>query len=105
PFLFVLPDGRVIWAGNSEVASRTQVLDLTTLAWTIVDNRLIDGASAVMFQPGKFMKSGTAADSGNSGLAASTAFVLDMTKPAPAWQPPGSMAFPGAFRNLSSVPA
>src|SRR5207245_23509 len=63
PFMFVLPDGRVISVGNSEVASRTQALSLSTQTWTVIDSRLIDGASAVMFQPGKFMKSGTAADS------------------------------------------
>jgi beta-lactam-binding protein with PASTA domain len=104
PFLFVLPDGRVIWVGNSEVASRTQVLNLSTLTWTVVDNRVIDGGSAVMFQPGKFLKAGTAADSGNTGLAAPTAFVLDMTAPAPAWQPTGSMAFPRSFHNLTMLP-
>ncbi|OLD16801.1 MAG: hypothetical protein AUJ01_09945 [Acidobacteria bacterium 13_1_40CM_3_65_5] len=104
PFLFVLPDGGVISVGNSEVASRTQTLDLSTSTWTIVDNRLIDGGSAVMFQPGKFMKAGTAADSGNAGLAAPTAFVLDMTQPAPAWQPTGSMAFPRSFHNLTMLP-
>ena len=104
PFMFVLPDGRVISVGNSEVASRTQTLDIATSTWTVVDSRLIDGGSAVTFQPGKFMKSGTAADSGNTGLAATTAFVLDMTQPAPAWQPTGSMAFPRSFHNLTMLP-
>jgi len=104
PFLFVLPDGRVAWVGNSEVASPTSVLDLSTLQWTVVDNRLIDGGSAVMYQPGRFLKAGTAADSGNSGLAASTAVVLDMTRPSPAWQPTGSMAFPRSFHNLTMLP-
>src|SRR5712691_11266151 len=104
PFLFVLPDGRVISVGNSEVASRTQALDVSTSTWTVVDNRVIDGGSVVMFQPGKFLKAGTAADSGNAGLAAPTAFVLDMTRPAPAWQPTGSMAFPRSFHNLTMLP-
>jgi beta-lactam-binding protein with PASTA domain len=104
PFLFVLPDGRVAWVGNSEVASRTSVLNLSTLQWTVVDNRLIDGGSAVQFQPGKFMKAGTAADSGNSGLAQPTAFTLDMTRPSPAWQPTGSMAFSRSFLNLTMLP-
>src|SRR2546428_740042 len=99
-----LADGRLITVATSEVASRTQTLDLSTSTWTIVDNRLIDGGSAVMFQPGKFMKAGTAADSGNAGLAAPTAFVLDMTQPAPAWQPTGSMAFPRSFHNLTMLP-
>src|SRR5262245_17096946 len=104
PFLFVLPDGRVAWVGNSEVASRTSVLNPSTLQWTVVDNRLIDGGSAVMYQPGRFMKAGTAADSGNSGVAAPTAFVLDMTQPSPAWQPTGAMAFPRSFHTLTMLP-
>ena len=104
PFLFVLPDGRVAWVGNSEVASRTSVLNLSTLQWTVVDNRLIDGGSAVQIQPGKFLKAGTAADSGNSGLAQSTAFTIDLTRPSPAWAPTGSMAFPRSFLNLTMLP-
>jgi hypothetical protein len=103
PFMFVLPDGRVIQVGNS-VASRTQTLSIATSVWTIIDNRLIDGGSAVTFGPGKFMKSGSAADSGNTGLAASTAFVLDMTQASPTWQPTGSMAFPRSFHNLTMLP-
>src|SRR5256712_179640 len=50
------------------------------------------------------MKAGTAADSGNAGLAAPTAFVLDVTQAAPAWQPTGSMAFPRSFHNLTMLP-
>jgi beta-lactam-binding protein with PASTA domain len=105
PFVFVLPDGRVIHLGNSEVSSRTQVLNLATQTWTIIDSRTtIDGGSAVTFAPGKFMKAGTAADSGNSGLAATTAYTLDMTQPTPTWQPTGSMAFPRSFLNLTMLP-
>jgi beta-lactam-binding protein with PASTA domain len=104
PFMFVLPDGRVITVGNSEVPNRTQALDLSTNTWTVVDTRSIEGGAAVMFQPGKFMKAGTAADSGDSGLSGSTAFVLDMTQPVPAWTPTGSMAFPRSFHNLTMLP-
>ena len=104
PFMFVLPDGRVITVGNSEVANRTQALDVATQTWTVIDSRAIDGGSAVMFEPGKFMKAGTAADSGNSGVAASTAFVLDMSDAVPAWKPTGSMAFPRSFLNLTMLP-
>ncbi|HVD94174.1 MAG TPA: PASTA domain-containing protein, partial [Vicinamibacterales bacterium] len=104
PFMFVLPDGRVISVGNSEVASRTVTLDIATSTWTVIDNRVLDGASAVTFAPGKFMKSGTAADSGNTGAATTTAFVLDMTAATPAWQPTGSMAFPRSFHNLTMLP-
>jgi hypothetical protein len=44
PFMFVLPDGRDISDGNSEVSSRTETLDIATSTWTVIDNRLIDGA-------------------------------------------------------------
>src|SRR6185436_6364707 len=104
PFLFVLPDGRVISVGNSEVPSRTQALDMNTLAWTVIDSRSLEGGAAVMYQPGKFMKSGTAADSGDSGLSGSTAFTLDMSEAAPAWKPTGNMSFPRSFHNLTVLP-
>jgi len=104
PFMFVLPDGRLIQVGNSEVASRTQVLDLAANTWTTIDNRVIDGGSAVQFSPGKFMKAGSAADSGNSGVSSSTAFTLDMNQPGATWQPTGSMAFPRSFLNLTMLP-
>src|SRR6185436_5373383 len=92
PFLFVLPDGRLITVGNSEVPSQTQALNLNTLTWSVIDSRSIQGGAAVMYQPGKFMKAGTASDSGNSGLSGSTAFTLDMSEAAPAWKPTGSMS-------------
>src|SRR5262245_47520376 len=104
PFMFVLPDGRIAWVGNSEVASRTSILNMSTLQWTVVDSRLIDGGSAVQLAPGKFLKAGTAADSGNSGVAQATAFTIDLTKPTAAWAPTGSMAFPRSFLNLTMLP-
>ena len=61
PFLFVLPDGRVISVGNSEVPTRTQALDLDTLTWTVIDSRSLEGGAAVMYGPGKFMKAGSSA--------------------------------------------
>jgi beta-lactam-binding protein with PASTA domain len=104
PFLFVLPDGRVISVGNSEVPNRTQALDVATQTWTVIDSRAIEGGAAVMFAPGKFMKAGTSADSGDSGVSGATSFVLDMTDPVPAWKPTGSMSFPRSFHNLTMLP-
>jgi hypothetical protein len=54
-----------------------------------------------MYQPGKILKSGTAADSGTSGNAAATAYVLDATQPSPAWRQVASMAYPRAFHNTT----
>ena len=104
PFLFQLPDGRVLQAGSSEVATSTQALDVASRTWSVVDSRLIDGASAVMYSPGRILKAGTAADSGNSGTALATAFVIDMTQAKPAWQATGSMAFRRSFMNLTALP-
>ena len=104
PFMYVLPDGRLISVGTSEVASDTQVLDLSTQTWSVVDPRVIDGGSVVMFQPWKFMKAGTAADDGNTGLSAATAYVLDLAQPSPAWKPTASMTYPRSFLNLTMLP-
>ncbi|HWZ65731.1 MAG TPA: galactose oxidase-like domain-containing protein [Patescibacteria group bacterium] len=104
PFMYQLPDGRVLQAGASEVATSTKVLDLTTQQWSTIDARIIDGASIANYAPNLFMKAGSAADSGNTGASSNTAFTLDMSKPNPTWQPTGSMAFPRSFVNLVNLP-
>ncbi|MGZ4729839.1 MAG: galactose oxidase-like domain-containing protein [Acidimicrobiales bacterium] len=104
PFQYQLPDGRVLWAGGSEVPTATKVLNVATQTWTTVDSRVIDGSSIVNYAPNRFMKAGSAADSGNSGPSSRTAFTLDMSQPNPTWQPTGSMAFARSFANLTSLP-
>ncbi len=104
PFQYQLPDGRVLWAGASEVPTVTKVLNVGTQTWTTVDGRVIDGSSIVNYAPNKFMKAGSAADSGDSGPSARTAFTLDMSQPNPTWQPTSSMAFARSFVNLTSLP-
>src|SRR5262249_28949844 len=56
------------------------------------------------YQPGKILKSGTAADSGTAGNAQATAFVLDTTQPSPAWRQVASMAHSRAFHNTTLLP-
>ncbi|HZC73480.1 MAG TPA: Ig-like domain-containing protein [Jatrophihabitans sp.] len=104
PFIYQLPDGRVLWAGASEVATQTEVLSANLQSWSTVDARIIDGSSIVNYAPGKFMKAGSAADDGNTGNSVNTAFTLDMNLPGATWQPTGSMAFPRAFTNLTNLP-
>lgn len=104
PFMFVLPDGKVLSAGSNESAYETRTLDVKTGIWTMIDPVVKDGHSAVMFRPGKILKTGTAADSGTTGNAASTAYVLDMTQAAPMWRQVASMAFPRAFQNTTILP-
>ncbi len=105
PFLFQLADGRVIHVGNSEYATVTDILDLTTQTWSVVDPNIVDGGSAAMYQPGKIMKAGTATDSQGSGSpAANTTYVLDTTMANPVWQQTPSMAYSRCFLNLPVLP-
>ncbi|WP_394770202.1 galactose oxidase-like domain-containing protein [Lacisediminihabitans sp.] len=104
PFMYQLPDGRVLQAGASEQSTSTLALDVSTQQWTTIDGRVIDGASITNYAPGKFLKVGSASDSGLSGASASTAFTLDMNLPNPTWQPTGSMHFPRSFTNLTNLP-
>jgi hypothetical protein len=104
PFMYLLPDGRVIHIGGSEYATDTDILDLNTTSWSVVDPNIVDGGSATMYLPGKFMKAGSAADSQNVGPSSNTTFVLDMTQPSPAWHQTASMAYPRSFMNLTMLP-
>jgi hypothetical protein len=104
PFIFQLPDGRVLHVGGTEYATVTDVLNLTTNTWSSVDARLIDGGSATMYLPNKILKAGSATDSQNAGSSSNTAYVLDMTQSNPMWQQVPSMAYPRSFLNLTELP-
>ncbi|HLH02681.1 MAG TPA: galactose oxidase-like domain-containing protein [Bryobacteraceae bacterium] len=105
PFLYQMPDGRVIHIGGSEYATDTDILDINAQTWTVVDSNVVDGASATMYAPGKFMKAGTATDSqGGSGPVTNTTYVLDMTQNSPAWKQTASMAYNRSFLNLTMLP-
>src|SRR5690242_15441279 len=53
---FLLPDGRLIHVGSSEYATVTDIRDLGTQTWSVVDSDIVDGGSATMYTPGKIMK-------------------------------------------------
>jgi chitodextrinase len=104
PFMYQLPDGRVLQAGASEQATSTLALNVATQQWTTIDGRLTDGASITNYAPGKFMKAGSASDGGFSGASSNTAFTLDMNLANPTWQPTASMQYPRSFVNLTNLP-
>ncbi len=104
PFIYQLPDGRLLHLGGSEYATDTEVLDLNTQAWSVLDPGIVDGGSSAMYQPGKIMKAGSAADSQSTGPASKTTFVLDMTQSSPAWLQTPSMVYPRSFFNLVTLP-
>ena len=104
PFIYQLPDGRVIHVGGTEYATDTDILNVSTQTWSVVDANIVDGGSASMYLPSKIMKAGSATDSQNSGPSSNTTFVLDMTQPSPAWRQTPSMAYPRSFLNLTTLP-
>ena len=105
PLTFLLPDGRVLNAGSTEQAVATSALNLSSRTWSAVEVLLtVDGHTAVMYRPGHVLKTGTAADSGYTGNAATTAYVMDATQPSPAWRSVPSMAFRRAFQNMTILP-
>lgn len=104
PFMYQLPDGRILQAGASEEGTSTVALDLSTQQWNTIDGRVIDGATITNYAPGKFLKAGSASDGGFSGVSANTAFTLDLNLPNPSWQPTEAMHYPRSFANLTTLP-
>jgi len=113
PHTFVLPDGRVFVSSASRQSIVSTVLSLADPShptWTTVDNgHNYDAHSAVMYAPGKIMKSGTAADVGvSTANAKATTYVIDMNLPSPSWRGPmegvASMKNPRAFHTLTLLP-
>jgi len=104
PFMFVLPDGRVLFSGSVESGTITRALNLATQTWTTIDSSMPLGGTSVMYQPGKIIKAGSAV-SGETGSGATVpnAWVLDMTQPAPAWRQTAPMAFPRGYANLTAL--
>jgi hypothetical protein len=102
PFLFVLPNGRLFDAGPDKV---TRTLNLQTGQWTTVDTSNTDGQSAVMYRPGKIMKSGTWSDPEFPGRQSSNAAeMIDMTASNPQWQDVASMRYRRSSHTLTVLP-
>ena len=105
PHMFVLPDGRVVNTSTGEAPVPTRVLDLQTQTVTTVDSSMPDGGSAVMYRPGKILKTGTSVDpDGAVRPAAATAYVLDMTQGSPAWAQVPSMNFARTYHTMVLLP-
>ncbi|HZP30925.1 MAG TPA: galactose oxidase-like domain-containing protein [Acidimicrobiia bacterium] len=105
PFMFVIPDGRVVEAGSFDLGGQpVRVLSFSTLTWTTTDGRVIPAGSATMYRPGKILRAGTPGGPGTAGqVASNAAWTLDMTGSGQLVQT-GSMAFPRAWLNLTTLP-
>jgi hypothetical protein len=105
PYMFVLPDGRVLNAGTVQEPVPTRALNIQTQTWTMVDPSIPDGGSAVMYRPGKILKTGTSADPDQAmRLSAASAYVLDMTQGTSAWSQVPSMNFARTYHNTTLLP-
>ena len=105
PHSFILPDGRVFVSSTSEAPIVSKVLDLNAQTWTAVGSTALDGGSAVMYRPGKILKSGTSANPDNTVRQSfSNAYVVDMTQPSPSWRQVASMAFPRTYATMVLLP-
>ncbi len=104
PHTFLLPDGRIFASSANADPIASAVLDLNLLQWTTVGS-VRDGGSAVMYAPGKVMKSGTAwnIDYPIANSAANT-YVIDMTSASPAWRQTPSMSFARTEHTLTLLP-
>ena len=105
PFMFVLPDGRIVQVGSFTDPTDVQILNPANWTWSTVDPTVTDAGSAVMYLPGRILRTGT---SGFPGTAAQTssaaAYALDMNSPNPRLRQVASMANPRAFLNMTVLP-
>ena len=102
PFMFLLPNGKLFDAGPD---TTTRTLDLSTGQWSTVGTSPIDGMSAVMYRPGKILKSGTWSDPEFGGRAVTNrAATIDMTASSPAWQEAAPMEYRRSYHTLTVLP-
>ncbi len=102
PFMFVLPNGKLFDAGPD---TTTRTFDLATGQWTTVGTSPIDGQSAVMYRPGKILKSGTWSDPEFPGRPVTDrAAAIDMTAASPAWREVAPMEYRRAYHTLTMLP-
>lgn len=109
PFMFVLPDGRVLAAGSDEAQMASYVLNVATQTWSVVDPTVLDAGSAVQYLPGKIMKTGSSylsppPDNGGGVPSKATTYVIDMNQPSPTWQQTAPMANARTHLNLTILP-
>jgi Domain of unknown function (DUF1929)/FG-GAP-like repeat len=105
PHMHVLPDGRVLASSTTEHPIMSQILDVDAQTWTVVDPDPVDGGSAVMYVPGKILKTGTSYHPDDPVVpSAATSYVLDATQPSPRWRQTASMAYARTYHVLTALP-
>jgi len=105
PHMHVLPDGRVLAVASQEDPIVSQVLNLSTQTWTVMDPVARDGGSSVQYRPGKILKTGMGRNPDYAAVPSSaTAYIMDTTLPSPTWRSIAPMTFPRTQHNLTVLP-
>jgi len=105
PHVFVLPDGRLLVSSTAEDPTASRVLDLSALTWTAIGGPAVDGGSALMYAPGKILKSGTSVDPDTAARpSTATAYVLDTTQASPTWRTVAPMGRARTYHYLTALP-
>ncbi len=101
PFMFVLPDGKLFFAGPREDTYTLDVDPQATQPWTFVGTSNFRGDSAVMYEPGRVLKSGGIAP---RGFEENLTDSIDLNLRAPQWTAELPMQEPRRDHNLVLLP-
>ena len=105
PYLFQLPDGRILNAGPDVT---TRLMTPGTWAWSTLATSPFDGGSAVTYLPGRVMKSGSYGNTdyfgANTYAAHARTAVIDATQASPAWRETAPMNYPRSYHNQTLLP-
>jgi len=106
PHVYQLPDGRILVPSTTEYPIISQVLNINALSWTAVGGTAaLEGGSSAMYLPSKFLKMGKSVNPDEATEpSVATAYVLDMSQPAPGWRQVAPMSFPRTYHNTTLLP-
>jgi hypothetical protein len=100
PLGFVLPTGNVFVIGPDQ--GNTRILNVNAQTWTtaVSGTAPVIFGSAIQYRPGQFLYTGGS----HATNSETTAAVLDMNQPTPAWTTIAPMAFARTFHSMVSLP-
>lgn len=102
PHNFLIPDGRVLFAGPS---NNTLALNVQTWNWEELPDSPYSNVvgSAVQYEPGKIMKCGGGSNMQQYPYDGKTQ-IIDMTATSPTWTVVSPMTYPRAWHSLVLLP-
>jgi hypothetical protein len=100
PLGFVLPTGNLFVIGPDQ--GNTRILNVNAQTWTtaVAGTAPVIFGSAIQYRPGQFLYTGGS----HATNSETTAAVLDMNQPTPAWTTIAPMAFARTFHSMVSLP-